>query len=306
MRISIVCGEYHRTIAEHLIPLTDSSSKIDIEKILPSIIESTHPYFLISTLIISLTYSLFSIYSPMLSTMLICLTLALYLLINYILHSTFFSSCLVITLKRVSSHRHCLFCVRLSNDYYIKSNKKLNKLRLLKQQIYSLLNIDSIWKKFFTAILCLSLIIFVISSIWFGLSIDTRLYEDKLLPRDAYSLRKYMQIQIDEFDVGPVIMFVIPKSINYENEQIKSAIYSLLNQCHNQTNTNTFTLLWSEHETVSDIINRTVPLSVRITPVARNDLIVQEGLNHSTIIASRFYCQYKSIQGIQNFESLCI
>lgn len=238
----------------------------------------------------------------MFSTMIICLTLSLYMLINYIIHCTFFSSCLVITLKRVSSHRHSLFCFRLSNDYYLNSTKKFHKLRLLKQKIHSTLTMDSIFKKFLTGILCLLLIIFLISSIWFGLSIDTSLYEEKFLPRDAYSLRKHMQIQLDEFDIGPVIMFTIPKAINYENEQIKSAINILIKQCHSQTRTNRFKLLWLDHETINYIINSTDSLEVRISPYSRNDLIISEGLNPSIINASRFYCQYKSIQGIYSFE----
>ncbi|CAF4435477.1 unnamed protein product, partial [Adineta steineri] len=92
MRFSIVCGEYHRIIKEQLIIITDVSSEIDIEKILSSIIETTHPYFMISTLIISIVYVIFSTLSPMLTTTLISLTLVLYILMNYLVHATYFSS----------------------------------------------------------------------------------------------------------------------------------------------------------------------------------------------------------------------
>ncbi|CAF3017265.1 unnamed protein product [Rotaria sp. Silwood2] len=297
MRFSIVCGEYHRIIEEHFIAVTDASSDIDIEKILPSIIESTHPYFIVSTLIISFVYLLFPLCSLMSSAMPICLTLALYIFVNYIVHSTFFSSCLVITIKRVSSRRHCLFCCRLSKDYYTKTNRKCNKLKSLKTKIHSLLNVDSIWKKLIASILCLLLIVFLILSMWFGLSIDTSLYEDKFLPRDAYSLRSHMQSQADDFDIGPVIMFTIPQAINYENEQVQLAMRFLLDQCVNETRTNTFKLLWLDYENIPHIVTGQDELQYRITPFSRNDLIVSQGHNHSTIVASRFYCQYKSIKG---------
>ncbi|CAF3412727.1 unnamed protein product [Rotaria sp. Silwood1] len=297
MRFSIVCGEYHRIIKEHLITVTDASSEIDIEKILPSIIEATHPYFIVSTLIISFVYILFPICSPMSSTMRMCLTLALYIFVNYIVHSTFFSSCLVITIKRVSSLRHSLFCCRLSKDYYTKTNRKCNKLKSLKTKFYSLFNIDSNWKKLFASILCLFLIVFIILSMWIALSIDTSLFEDKFLPHDAYSLRSHMQSQADDFDMGPVIMFTIPKAIDYENEQVQLAMRYLLDQCVNETRTNTFKLLWLDHENINNIITGQDKLEFRITPFSQNDLIVSEEHNHSTIIASRFYCQYKSVKG---------
>ncbi|CAF3779960.1 unnamed protein product [Rotaria sordida] len=297
MRFSIVCGEYHRIITEHLIAVTDTSSEINIEKILPSIIESTHPYFIVSTLIISIVYSLFSICSPLSSTMPICLTLVLYIFLNYIVHSTFFSSCLVITIKRVSSRRHGLFCYRLSKDYYTKTNREFNKLKLLKTKIRSLLNIDSIWKKLFTSILSLLFIVFITLSMWFGLSIDTCLYDNKFLPHNAYSLRSHMQSQADDFDMGPMIMFTIPEETNYENEQVQLAMRFLLKQCVNETRTNTFKLLWLDYENINSIITGHDPLEFRITPFSRNDLIVSEGQDYSKIVASRFYCQYKSVKG---------
>jgi hypothetical protein len=295
MRFSIVCGEYHRIIKEHLITITNISSEIDIGKILPSIIESTHPYFMISTSIIILVYLVFSIASPMLSTMLICLTLALYICVNYVVHSTFFASCLVITLKRVSSRRHCLLCCRLSNDYY--SNTNSNRFQSLKNKLRSLMNVDSIFKNIFAAILCLLSVVFVVYSVWFGLSIDTRLFDDKFLPRDAYSLRSHMKSQTDDFDIGPVIIFTVPEVVDYENKEIRSSINYLLEQCQNESRTNDFKLSWLDYETINTIVNGTDPLQFRITPFSQNDIIVSEGQNHSTIIATRFYCQYRSIKG---------
>lgn len=298
MRISILCGEYHRIIKDHMITIRDMSSEIDIEKILPSIIESTHPYFLISTLIISIVYFLCFIISPMLSTKLICLTLTLYICINYIVHSTYFTSCFIITLKRISSRRHCLFCYRLSNDYYTKKNEKFSKLKSIKNRLnLLLLNNNLIWKKIFSAILCLLLIIFLLTSIFFSLSIDTRLFEDKFLPRDAYSLRKYMQSQIEDFDIGPVIMFTIPEEIDYENKENQLSIHDLINQCRNETRTNTFKFLWLDQENINYIINGKENLNIRITMFSHNDLYVLQGVNYSKIMASRFYCQYKLIKG---------
>ncbi|CAF1623202.1 unnamed protein product [Rotaria magnacalcarata] len=297
MRCSIVCGEYHRIIIEHMDTSPDESPEIDIEKLLPSIITSTHPYFIVSTLIISFVYLLFSICSPMSLTMPICLTLALYIFINYIVHSTFFTSCLVITLKRVSSRRHCLCCCRLPKDNYTKANRKSKRLNVLRNQIYSLLNIDSMWKKPFASIFCLLLIVFIILSLWFGLSIDTSLFEDKYLPREFYSLRSHMQSQADDFEMGPVIMFTIPEAIDYNNAYTQEAMRNLLEQCVSETRTNTFKLLWLDNENIAEITTGKDNLNYRITPFSKNDLIVSEGQNFSTIQASRFYCQYNSIKG---------
>jgi hypothetical protein len=106
-----------------------------------------------------------------------------------------------------------------------------------------------------------------------------------------------MQSQIDDFDMGPVIMFTIPEAINYENEQVQLAMKGLIDQCQRESGTNTFKLLWLDHENIDYITNGKDDLQVRITPFSQNDLIVEQGLNHSIIKASRFYCQYKSIKG---------
>lgn len=297
IRVSIVCGEYHRIIKDHLKTIRDISSDIELDKILPSILESTHPYFLASTFIISIVYLLLSFISPMMSTKLISLTLILYILINYFLHATFFSASLVITLKRVSSYRHFLCCYRLPLDYSSRSNEKSSRLKSWKNSLRFLSNEDSIWKRFFAGIGCLSLILFAISSIWICLSIDTRLFDDQFLPNDATSLRKYMQSQTDDFDIGPVVMFTIPEAINYENEQVKSAMRSLLDQCQKEKRINSFQLFWLDHENIPSILQGKEDLQLRITPFSQNDLIVEQRLNDSIIKASRFYCQYRSIKG---------
>lgn len=296
-RFSILCGEYHRIVDEHLSTITDVASHIHIEKILPSVIESTHPYFIISTLIISLIYVIFSICSQIPALAPICVTLAFYAFVNYIMHSTFFSSCFVITLKRISSRRHCLFCFRLSKDYYTKTNRKQNAFKALKLKIKTFFNVNAFWKKLFANALCSISLAFLISSIWSGLSIDTRLYEDKLLPRDATPLRSYMQSQIDEFDVGPVIMFTIPKVLDYKTKDVQNSISTLLEQCINETRTNTFQLLWLNYENITAIEMSNEPLHFRMTPLSENDLVVSQEQNYSTIVASRFYCQTNSIQG---------
>jgi hypothetical protein len=118
-----------------------------------------------------------------------------------------------------------------------------------------------------------------------------------------------MQSQIDDFDLGPVIMFTIPEPINYQNEQVQLIMNNLINQCQKEISTNTFKLLWLDHENIEYITKGNDDLQVRITPFSQNDLIVEQGLNHSIIKASRFYCQYKSIQGkflfISNKEQTC-
>ncbi|CAF4396935.1 unnamed protein product, partial [Adineta steineri] len=89
----------------------------------------------------------------------------------------------------------------------------------------------------------------------------------------------------------------IPESINYENEQIKSAMNTLIQQCQNETRANNFKLLWLDHENINVIKTGKEPLKFRITPFSHNDLAVSDGHNHSTITASRFYCQTTSIKG---------
>ncbi|CAF0960618.1 unnamed protein product [Adineta ricciae] len=298
LRISIVCGEYHRILKDHLLTLTDVSSEIDIEKILPSIIESTHPYFLISTLIITIVYSLLSIFSPMITTLLICLTLVLYIIVNYLVHATFFSSCLVITLKRVVARRHCLFCFRLSKDCCEDSEEEITtKWIFIKQKLSSLSIKDSVIKKFVAATLCLLFVLSMITSLWFFLSIDTRLFDDQFLPRDASSLRLHMKSQESDFNIGPVVMFTIPETINYENEQVRLAMRTLLEQCQSELRTNDFQLLWLDHENVTHLITGKDPISLRVTPFSQNDLVIVDRENTSAIMASRFYCQMTSIKG---------
>ncbi|CAF5189378.1 unnamed protein product, partial [Rotaria magnacalcarata] len=152
------------------------------------------------------------------------------------------------------------------------------------------------WKKPFASIFCLLLIVFIILSLWFGLSIDTSLFEDKYLPREFYSLRSHMQSQADDFEMGPVIMFTIPEAIDYNNAYTQEAMRNLLEQCVSETRTNTFKLLWLDNENIAEITTGKDNLNYRITPFSKNDLIVSEGQNFSTIQASRFYCQYNSIK----------
>jgi hypothetical protein len=266
--------------------------------ILRSIIEQTHPYFLVSTLTIASVYSLLAGISSMLSTSLICSTLVVYVLFSFIMNSTFFYTCLVITLKRVSSRRHCLFCHRLPSNYNLNSHKTTsNSMHVLKCRIQSLLTIDSIYKTFIAATLCLFAIVCVLFSLWSMLSIDTRLFGDELLPRDARALRSHMQAQTDEFDMGPVVIFTIPESIDYNHVQTKTSINNLIDQCRNESRTNSFKLLWLDYENVTTITHGNESIEYRITPLSNNDLLVVDDEQQSSIVASRFYCQLKSIQG---------
>ncbi len=300
MRTSIICGEYHRIIKKHLpTSSTDISTKLDIDKILPSILKSTYPYFLSSTLIIIIVYLIISLISPMLCIRYLGLTLILYIFINYLTHCTFFLSCFVLTLKRIKSRRHCLFCHQLPNDYHVRDRKRTIQAKkfFVKKKLNFFSNMDRIFKKFFTGFLCLLSLVFVICSIWLILSIDTRLFEDKFLPKNASSLRSYMKSQIGDYDIGPIIMITIPEPINYENKTIQLLMTRLVEQCLNETATNDFKLFWLEQENIQNIITSKDPLSLRVTPYSQNDLIVTDGKNKSIITASRFYCQYRSING---------
>jgi hypothetical protein len=304
MRISIVCGEYHRIIKEYLptSSTTNISTKIDIERILPSIIKSTRPYFICSTFILIIVYLIIAFLSPMSCTKYLGLTFILYIIINYLTHCTFFSSCLVITLKRIQSRRHCLLCHHLPNDYYIKDRKKSIKKTIFQKPIDFFNNIDPIFKKFFTGFLCLLSLLFVIFSIWLTLSIDTRLFDEKFLPKNATSLRLYMKSQAEDYNLGPVIMFVIPQAINYQNKKNQFLIRRIVEQCQNETTTNDFKLLWLDQENINTILYSKDPINLRITPYSQNDLIISEGKNKSIIKASRFYCQFKSIKGKKNYQ----
>ena len=297
MRFSIVCGEYHQIIQDYLSSAPSASSDIDLEKILPPLIATTHPYFMISTLIISTVYLLFAAMSPMPSTTLMCSSLVLYLVVNYLLHLTFFSSCLVITLKRVSSRRHCLSCHTLSKDYGAKTRGQSNLFENLQKAIQPFFNFDVTYKRFIAALVCLLSIVCTISSIWFTLSIDTRLFEDKFLPRNDHSLRAHMQSQLDDFDIGPTIVFTLPERIDYNNPRIQSSMINLLEQCRNESRTNQFRLLWLDYQSVASLTHGTDSLEYRITPFSHNDIVLSQGANQSTIEATRFYCQLKSIRG---------
>ena len=297
MRFSIVCGEYHQIIQGYLSSASSASSDIDLEKILPPLIASTHPYFMISTLIISTVYLLLAATSPMPSTTLMCSSLVLYLIVNYLVHLTFFSSCLVITLKRVSSRRHCLSCHTLSKDYGAKTHVQSNVFENLRKVIQPFFNFDATYKKFVAALVCLLSIVCTIASIWFTLSIDTRLFEDKFLPRNDHVLRDHMQSQLVDFDIGPTIVFTLPERIDYNNHRIQSSMIKLLEQCRNESRTNQFRLLWLDYQSVTSLTHGTDSLEYRITPFSHNDIVLAQGANQSTIEATRFYCQLKSILG---------
>lgn len=290
MRCSIVCGEYHRVIDECL------ASKMNPESILPSMIESTHPYFLVSTLILCCVYFLFVLMSPMASTMLISLTFVLCIVINYLVHATFFSSCLVITLKRVSSRRHCFSCHRLPSTYEIPIKTS--------PSVFERFNIDSIYRTFLAGTLCLLSIVAVVFSLWLALSIDTRLFDDEFLPRDIRILRSHMKSQVEDFDIGPMVLFTVPQPVDYEQSEINASIVSLLQQCRSEPRTNAFQMLWLEQENIKAITHTNASMDMRITPASRNDIVVSQGKDHSTIVASRFYCQLNSIQGNRSNRDL--
>lgn len=282
MRISIVCGEYHRLINEQIEKL---STTLPIEEIFSSIVESTHPIFFITTLSLGMIYFLLATFTSMISSILICLTLILHIFIVYLVHSTFFSSCLIITLRRIGSRRHCLSCHRLSSD---EENSSLSSTKTR-----SICRLNSLMKRCF----CLLSIVAFLFSVWFALSIDTRLFDENFLPTDAPSLRSYMKSQIDDFNIGPMVMFTIPEPIDYEDSNVRQAMNALLEQCQNENRINDFRLFWIEKENLPTILHEKLPLEMRITPFSHNDLIVKEEKNKTTIVASRFYCQYKSLQG---------
>ncbi|CAF3528012.1 unnamed protein product [Rotaria sp. Silwood1] len=298
IRISILCGEYHRIIKQHIrASSTNVSLKIDIEKILLSIITSSRPYFLFSTLIQIIVYLIISLISQMPCTKYLSLTLILYIFINYLTHCTFFSSCLIITLKRIKSRRHCLSCHHIPNDYHIKNRKKsIEKIFFQKPKKF-IKNIDPIFKKFFAGCICLLTLICIICCIWLILSIDTRLFDDKFLPRNSSSLRSYMKSQTEDYNIGPVIMFVIPQPIDYINKKNQLSIRRIIEQCQNETTTNNFKLVWIDQEDINHLLTSKDPINVRVTPYSQNDIVFSEENNKTIIKASRFYCQYNSIKG---------
>jgi hypothetical protein len=158
-------------------------------------------------------------------------------------------------------------------------------------------NMDPIFKKFLTGFLCLLSLIFIMFSVWLVLSIDTRLFDDKFLPKNATSLRLYMKSQVEDYNIGPVIMFVIPQPINYENKKTQFLMRKIVKQCQNERTTNDFKLLWLDQEDIKTILTSQDPIPLRITPYSQNDLVITQGKNKSIIKASRFYCQYRSITG---------
>ena len=294
LRLSIVCGEYHRIIHKHLPKSSSTPTKIDITKVLPAILTSTRPYFLCSTIILAIVYLIISLLSPMSCMRSLGLTLVLYLCVNYFTHCTFFSSCLVVTLKRMESRRHCLSCRMLPTDYHLKDSRTSSIFQIPRKYISK---VNPRLKKFTSGFLLFLSIILVILTLWLIFAIDTRLFEDRFLPKNATSLRTYMKSQADDYQIGPVIMFVIPQSINYQNKTNQIAIRRIVEQCLHEPTSSDFHLLWLDHENISTILTGKDPLKFRITPYSQNDLIVIENKNRSMIKASRFYCQYKSFTG---------
>jgi hypothetical protein len=115
-----------------------------------------------------------------------------------------------------------------------------------------------------------------------------------------------MKSQVGDYDIGPIIMITIPEPINYENKTTQLLMTRLAEQCLNETATNDFKLFWLEQENIQNIITSKDPLSLRVTPYSQNDLIVTDGKNKSIIKASRFYCQYRSINGKRLFIRLSL
>ena len=262
---------------------------MDVESLLTSIIESSHPYFFVSTFTLCCVYFLFVLLTPMASTMLISLTFVLCLVINAAVHCTFFSSCLVITLRRISSRRHCFSCIRLPSTYEVPVKTRVTFVERW--------NIDSIYRTFTAGTLCLLSIVGVVFSLWLSLSIDTRLFDDEFLPRDLRTLRSHMKSQMEDFDIGPMIVFTLPRPVDYHSREVNDSIFALLEQCRSEPRTNAFRMLWLEKENITLITDTNGSMAMRITPYSRNDLVVTQGENRSTIVASRFYCQWNSIQG---------
>jgi hypothetical protein len=305
MRSSIVCDEYHRIIKIALSKQDNSEFQERLLIVITEILQVTHPYFLISTLTIISIYLLFAMISSVLSTPLICFTLVLFVLINSFLHATFFSSCLLISVRRVLSRRHCLFCQRLPMDYPITSGPIGRRVNEMIARMKSFNSFDSVMKKFLAGTIFLLSIVGLIFSLWFSLSIDTRLFDDELLPTDAHSIRSHMKSQIEEFDIGPIIMLTIPKPVPYDDERVRLAMFKLLEQCRNETRTNSFKMFWLDQENLDDIKRVNQPMELRITPFSRNDLLVLSDKGASTIQASRFYCQYRSVIGKTRRRSIC-
>lgn len=291
MRSSILCGVYHRYIEEYL-PSSAPNSRIDSEEILHRILRSSFSSIFSSTWILIIVYLLLAWISPIPCIEILSMTLVLYIIINTFLHGTFFSSCLVLTLKRLESYRHCLTCLPLAEDFYQKIPSNQGEKRFAK--IFSL---DRIYRKFLAALLCLLSVVVLLFSLWSIPSIDTRLFDDRFLPRNATSLRSYMKSQVDDYTIGPMIMFVIPSQLNYQQKSIQRAMSHLLDRCSNETTTNQFKLFWLDYENLKTLIYGRDPIPIRITPYSENDLIIHQGPNRSSIVASRFYCQFQSVKG---------
>ena len=262
-----------------------------------TITRSTRSYFFSSTLITVGVYSLLALITPIPCARLLSATFVLYIAVNYFIHWTFFSSCLVVNLRRLQSHRHCLSCLRLPSEYHLQSPKQSAARRYIGS-----FSLDAIFKKLLFAFVCLLSLIGLIFSLWLILSIDTRLFDDRFLPRSATALRSYMKSQVEDYNIGPVIIFTIPEPIDYEKKITRDAIHRLLSQCQSEPTTNDFQLLWLDHENLSTLLDGHEPMDMRMTPYSTNDLILVQGKNRSTIRASRFYCQLKSIKGQWKLE----
>ena len=266
--------------------------------------KSCRSYFLASTFISIGTYLTISMISPIPCIRLLCLTHVFFVLIDYVLFQTFFLSCLVINLKRLGANRHCLSCLQLSKDYYIEIPQQPSRTEVFKKKFNFLSSIDQLFKLILLGFVCLMSLVITVFSIWSIFSIDTRLFDDRFLPRNATSLRSYMRSQTEDYSLGPVIMFTIPRTMKYTDSAVQNRMKNLIQQCINDSNTNDFRLLWLEKENLQTILHGNDPLNMRVSLYSKNDLILKSIKGKIQIRSSRFYCQYKTIQGKYEFSAL--
>ncbi|CAF0972507.1 unnamed protein product [Didymodactylos carnosus] len=301
IRISIVCKEFHLTFCSLTIPLQklpdDNNSPHSLTKRLKQTLKYSQPPFICTTIILCILYGLIFLISKISSIRIYSMAFCVYLFFNYFVHLTFFLSCLTITCRRINSNRHSLLCLKMSKIKPSTVSSSLSIIITTRFRPY----FRSLYTKTFAYFICLLTIVLFFYSLVTVFKIDTRLVDSQFIPVQSHSLHSYMSSLEKDFDIGPVIMFTIPSALDYKNETIQR-IQMIIEQCRNGMSTNDFNLFWYnwlDTNSQDQLTSSGGHNLSKISSLSTNNILLANDilLTNGTIQASRFYCQFKTIQG---------
>lgn len=295
LRTSIICGVYHIKIRKYC--SSANENQFQVEKVFTKIFKSSHLHFINTIFVTIFTYTALGFLTPIPSISLMSFVFPIYMIIGYLIFVTFFASCLMLNLKRLKKNRHCFTCCKMPENQYDEIHQKKKYSGFFKRYLkISPSKNPKLFEVLSIFVVIGSLAIFALS-LYVIYRIDTKLYDDRFLPRNATSLRSYMKSQTEDYDIGPIIMFTLPHPVSYRDENFRNRIIDFSKTCLNDSNTNNFRLVWLEKENVDEILNSRKKPEQMLTPYSRNDLAFSFKRKNVNIKASRFYCQYRTIKG---------